>query len=80
MVASMNDQVIELAQRGKALTTDERSRLVDILLESLHEPLIAEVEAAWEVEIERRLAAYDRGEGKVIDAEEVSGKARSIAR
>ena len=67
----MHDQVIELAQRGKALTTDERSRLVDILLESLHEPLIAEVEAAWEVEIERRLAAYDRGEVKAIDAEEV---------
>ena len=76
----MNDQVIELAQRGKALTTDERSRLVDILLASLHEPLIAEVEAAWEVEIERRLAAYDRGEGKAIDAEEVFGKARRIAR
>jgi hypothetical protein len=26
------------------------------LLESLHEPAIAEVEAAWELEIERRLA------------------------
>ena len=76
----MHDQVIELAQRGKALTTDERSRLVDILLESLHEPLIAEVEAAWEVEIERRLAAYDLGEVKAIDAEEVFGKARNIAR
>ena len=76
----MHDQVIELAQRGKALTTDERSRLVDILLESLHEPLIAEVEAAWEVETERRLAAYDRGEAKAVDAEEVFEKARIIAR
>ena len=76
----MNDQVIELAQRGKALTTDERSRLVDILLASLHEPLIAEVEAAWEVEIERRVAEYDRGEVKAIDAEEVFEKARNIAR
>ena len=75
----MHDQVIELAQRAKALTTDDRSRLVDILLASLHEPLIAEVEAAWEVEIERRLAAYDRGEVKAIDAEEVFAKARSIA-
>ena len=76
----MHDQVIELAQRGKALTTDERSRLVDILLESLHEPLIAEVEAAWEVETERRLAAYDCGEAKAVDAEEVFEKARIIAR
>ena len=57
----MQDQVIELAQRGKALLPEERSRLIDILLESLHEPAIAEVEEAWEVEIERRLAQYDRG-------------------
>ena len=31
------------------------------LLESLHELAIAEVEAAWGLEIERRLAQYDRG-------------------
>ncbi len=76
----MHDQVIELAERGKALTPDERSRLVDILLESLHEPAIAEVDEAWDVEIERRLADYDRGNVKAVDAEEVFAKARSIAR
>jgi putative addiction module component (TIGR02574 family) len=76
----MPDQVLELAERGKALSAEERSRLVDLLLESLHEPAIAEVEAAWEVEIERRLAAYDRGEVQAIDADEVFAKARSIAR
>ena len=76
----MPDQVIELARRGKALSPEERSRLVDLLLESLHEPAITEIEAAWEVEIERRLAEYDRGESKSIDAEEVFSKARSIAR
>jgi len=76
----MPDQVIELAQRGKALSPEQRSRLVDILLESLHEPAIAEIEAAWEVEIERRLAEYDRGGATSIDAEEVFSKARSIAR
>jgi len=76
----MQDQVTELAQRGKALLPEERSRLVDILIESLHEPAIAEVEAAWELEIERRLADYDRGETNSIDADEVFAKARSIAR
>ena len=50
------------------------------LLESLQESAIAEVEAAWELEIERRLAEYDRGESKSIDADEVFAKARSIAR
>ena len=76
----MADQVTELADRGNALAPDDRSRLVDLLLESLHEPAIAEIEAAWEVEIERRLAEYDRGEVEAIDAEEVFAKARSIAR
>ena len=76
----MQDQVTELAQRGKALLPEERSRLVDILLESLHEPVVAEVEAAWHLEIERRLAEYDRGETNSIDADEVFAKARSIAR
>jgi len=76
----MSDQVTELAERGKALSPHERSRLVDLLLESLHEPAIAQVEAAWEVEIERRLAEYDRGEVKSIDAEDVFAKARTLAR
>ena len=76
----MPDQVIELAERGKALAPDDRSCLVDLLLESLHELPVAEVEAAWGAEIDRRLAEYDRGEVREIDAEEVFTKARSIAR
>ena len=50
------------------------------LLESLQGTAIAEVEAAWALEIERRLAEYDRGEANSIDAEEVFAKARAIAR
>ena len=76
----MHDQVTELAQRGKALLPKDRSPLVDILLESLHEPTIAQVEAAWELEIGRRLDEHDRGEANSIDADEVFAKARSIAR
>ena len=53
----MQDQLIELAELGKALPPEERSLLVDMLLESLHEEPLAEVEAAWDVEVERRLAA-----------------------
>jgi len=76
----MNDQVSELAQRGKALSPQERSRLVDILLESLHEPATAELDAAWADEIERRLSEYDQGKVKSIPADEVFAKARNIAR
>ena len=42
----MRDQVAELAERGQGLSPEDRSRLVDMLLASLHEAPIAEVEAA----------------------------------
>jgi putative addiction module component (TIGR02574 family) len=76
----MDDTVNELVQRGLALSKDQRSHLVDLLLESLQEPPIAEVEEAWSEEIDRRLAVYDRGETKSIPAEDVFIKARSIAK
>ena len=76
----MNDQMVELAERGKALAPDDRSRLVDLLLESLHEAPLGEVEAAWDAEAERRLAAYERGEVQALDGEEVLARARALAR
>ena len=76
----MNDQVKKLAERGIALPTEDRTRLVDLLLESLHESPTNEVEAAWAIEIERRLAAYDRGEMESVAGEDVFAKARSLAR
>jgi putative addiction module component (TIGR02574 family) len=75
----MPDQVSELVARGRALTPQDRERLVDQLLESLNEPAAAQLDAAWEAEIQRRLAEYDRGEVVAIDAEEVFAKARRLA-
>ena len=76
----MSDQVSELVERGRALSLEDRERLVDLLLQSLNEPAVSEVEPAWDAEIERRLAAYDRGEVQAIAAENVFAKARQIAR
>ena len=75
----MRDHVSELAERGKELAPEDRSRLVDMLLVSLHEAPVPEVETAWDQEVERRLAAYDRGEVQSIDGEEVLAKARRLA-
>ena len=75
----MRDQVTELAERGKELAPEDRSRLVDMLLVSLHEESIAEVEAAWDEEVEQRLAAFDRGETRAIDGDEVLAEARRLA-
>ena len=76
----MHDHVVELAERGRNLPPADRSRLVDLLLESLHEAPLVEVEAAWDQEVERRLAAYDRGELQSLDGEAVLAKARRLAR
>ena len=76
----MHDQVAELVKRGRALAPQDRERLVDQLLESLNEPAAAELHKAWEAEIERRLAEYDRGDVQAIDAEDVFAKARLIAK
>ena len=76
----MPDQVSELVKRGRALAPADRERLVDQLLESLNESAAAELNAAWETEIERRLAEYDQGTVQAIDASEVFTKARRIAR
>lgn len=76
----MPDQVSELVQRGRALAPEDRERLVDQLLESLNEPAAAELNAAWEAEIEQRLAQYDQGAVQAVDAAEVFAKARRIAR
>ena len=51
-----------------------------MLLVSLHENPLAQIEAAWDEEVERRLAAYDGGEVQAIDGEEVLAKARALAR
>jgi len=75
----MTDIVAELAERGRSLAPEDRSRLVELLLESLHEPPLSEIEAAWDAEITRRIAAFERGEVETFAAEDVFAEARRIA-
>ncbi|MGA8050481.1 MAG: addiction module protein, partial [Burkholderiales bacterium] len=63
-----------------SLTADERAQLAEFLLESIQEPPVAEIEAAWDQEIRERAAAYDRGELQTISAEDVFAEARRLAR
>lgn len=75
----MADIVAELADRGRSLAPDDRSRLVELLLESLHEPPLSVIEAAWDAEIVRRVAAYKLGQVETFAAEDVFAQARHIA-
>ena len=70
----------ELEQQARTLPPDERARLADALLESLRDAPLADIEAAWDREIEERVAAYERGELEAFSAETVFAEARRLAR
>jgi len=76
----MSSALKELEKQAKALTAEERAQLAEALLESLRDAPLAEIEAAWDREIEERAAAYDRGELPTISAEDVFAEARRLAR
>ena len=54
--------------------------VADVLLGSLLDAPVAEIEAAWDLKIEKRIAAFDRGELATFSAEEVFAEARRLAR
>ena len=76
----MSESLAELEQQARALSPDDRARLAEVLLESLQETPLSEVEAAWDREIEERIAAYDRGDLQAFAAEDVFAEARRKSR
>lgn len=58
----------DLVERTMHLSLEDRAELARRLILSL-EPtdMEADIEAAWAVEIERRLSAYERGEAAAVD-------------
>jgi putative addiction module component (TIGR02574 family) len=76
----MSVTATQLEQQARALSPEERARLVEMLLESLHDTQVAEIEAEWNREIADRIAAYERGEAQTFAAEEVFAEARQLAR
>ncbi len=76
----MSDTLKELERQVRLLTAEDRARLAELLLESLRDSPLADIEAAWDREIEERAAAYDRGDVKTFSAEDVFAEARRLAR
>jgi putative addiction module component (TIGR02574 family) len=76
MAASLRDLELQV----RSLSAEERARLAEVLLESLRDSPLPEVEAAWDHEIAERVAAYDRGEATVYGAEDVLAEARRLGR
>lgn len=75
----MSASLKKIEEQAKALSAEERAKLAESMLESLYAP-VSEIEAAWAEEIERRVAAFDRGEIPAYAAEDVFAEARRLSR
>lgn len=76
----MSLSLAEMEQQARLLSPDERARLAEVLLESLQDTSLSEIEAEWQREIETRVAAYDKGEIETYPAEDVFAEAQRIVR
>jgi len=74
----MSPLLAELEQQACTLLPEERAQLAEVLLESLHESSLSEIELEWEREIEKRVAAFDKGEQQTYPAEDVFAEARRM--
>lgn len=68
----------ELSKMAQSLTVEERAQLAQELLESVERDADPDVQAAWDAEIADRVTKYERGEAKLIPAEEVFAAARRL--
>ncbi|HEY0683464.1 MAG TPA: addiction module protein [Steroidobacter sp.] len=75
----MSKSLKQLEEQALALSVEERAQLADSLLESLRSST-SDIETAWADEIERRIAALDRGEISAYPAEDVFFDARRLTR
>ena len=75
----MSASLKQIQEQANLLSAEERAKLAEAMLESLHTP-VAEIEAAWAEEIDRRVAAFDRREMPTYLAEDVFAEARRMSR
>lgn len=75
----MSTSLQQIEEQAQALEAEDRAKLAESMIESLRIP-VTEVENAWAGEIERRVAAFDRGEIPSYAAEDVFAEARHLCR
>ena len=74
--SAMTDPVEELSQRARALSPEDRARLVQVLLASLQDEPDQAADAAWDAELARRIDEIDRGAVELVPADEVFARVR----
>ena len=75
----MTSTAKKILEQALSLPEDEREALVDALADSLERPP-ADLSDEWKAEIARRIDAVERGESKLIEADEVDARLRAALR
>lgn len=75
----MSTSLKQIEEQARQLSAEDRAKLAESLLQSLRTSQ-ADVRAAWDAEIERRVAALDRGEMPLYPAEDVFTGIRRLKR
>ena len=72
----MSDLVLELSQRAQTLGAQDRARLAELLLDSLHHCPERAIADAWDAELLRRIDEVDRGVAVLVSAEDAFAQVR----
>ena len=72
----MSDLVLELAQQAQTLGVQDRARLAELLLDSIHVSPDSAIDDAWDAELLRRINEVDRGVAVLVSAEDAFAQVR----
>ena len=67
----------QIEEQARSLSAEDRAKLAECMLESLHTS-IQEIEAAWSEEIALRIDEFEKGNISAFSAEQVFAEARQI--
>ena len=67
----------QIEEQARSLSAEDRAKLAECMLESLHTS-IEEIETAWSEEIALRIDAFEKGNISAFSAEQVFAEARRI--
>lgn len=73
----MSSSLHQIEEQARSLSAEDRAKLAECMLESLHTS-IDQMEAAWSEKIALRLDAFEKGDILAYSAEQVFTEARQI--
>ena len=73
----MSSSLHQIEEQARSLSAEDRAKLAEFMLESLHTS-IEEIEAAWSEEIALRIEAFEQGDISAYSAEQIFAEARQI--